>query len=219
MNKHRNHHRAGLILCLLFGTALLTGCGANLTSRDNAPTAVYLLEGDSDTPARLNPAGPTLVIGAMRSAAGFDSADMVYTEHAHRLEAFARHRWADRPARMLEPLLIDAMTESGLFAGVTGPGSLARADLRLDTELLRLQQTFEAGSSQVELQMRASLVDIAQGRLLASREFRIIEPATEATPYGGVLAANKASRMLMAKLQAFARSTLSQRDSQPTAGN
>jgi len=207
-----HHPTAFPALCLTMLLALaLAGCSGELLPRPDAPSAIYLLEGNSDAAARPNPAGPTLAVSAVRSAAGFGTADMIYVEHAHQLQAFARHRWADSPARMLDPLLVAAAEQSGLFAGVTEPGSLIRTELRLETELLRLQQVFDGGASQVELTLRASLVDTSRSRVLASRVFRVIEPVREATPYGGVLAANRATGLLLGELQVFLGRALTQR--------
>lgn len=181
---------------------LLGGCAAELAPRSSEQPAVFLLE-TPDVPARYDPAGPTVRVSPMRSAAGYASADMLYVQHAHQLQSFARHRWADSPARMLEPPLLAAVEHSGLFSAVSGPASHARAALRLDTELLRLQQVFDPRGSQVELVLRATLVDGSRSRLLASQVFRVIEPAEPATPYGGVLAANRATGLLLDELRRF----------------
>ena len=63
----------------------------------------------------------------------------------------------------------------------------------------------------MELALRASLVDIRRGRLLASQVIQVIETAPEATPYGGVLAANRATGLLMGELQRFMRRALARR--------
>lgn len=209
----RKHFPARHRFWLLATLALLAGCGGELMPRGAAPPAVFLLESADNGATRYNPNGPNLAVSAMRSAAGYDSADMVYVEHTHQLQAFARHRWADSPARMLEPLLVAGAEQSGLFANVSAPASHARAELRLDTELLRLQQVFAADGSRIELSLRASLVDSRRRQLLASQVFRVIEPA-EATPYGGVMAANRATALLITELQAFMARALA-RNSHP----
>lgn len=200
-------------LALLAALAvLLTACTGNLPRRPDAP-AIYLLEGTGSGTPRLVADGPTLAVSAVRAAAGFHGADMIYIEHAHQLQAFARHRWADSPARMVEPLLVAAAENSGLFRSVAEPGSHARSELRLDTELLRLQQQFHADRSEVELALRAILIDNRNGRVLASQVFRVLEPAQEAGPYGGVRAANRAVDLLATELQAFMARSLAHRRS------
>lgn len=194
-------------LALLF-TAMFSGCTGQLLPAPTPPPSVYLLEIPKGPAVAADPSGPTLAIGAMRSAAGFDSADMVYHEHSYQLQSFAHHRWADAPARMLEPVLVASAERSGLFAGVIAPGSHARADLRLNAELVRLQQIFDADGSHVELTVRAYVTDSNSGRLLNSGVFDIAEAAPEATPYGGVEAANRATAQLAEQLQPFLASAL-----------
>lgn len=206
---HARHRLPAWPLILLL--ALLAGCSGRLLPHTEAPPAVYLLDAGEQQPARLVSGGPTLAISAVASAAGYDSADMLYVEHAHQLQAFARHRWADSPAHMLEPALLASAEHSGLFAAVSGPDSPARAQLRLDTQLLHLQQVFTADGSRVELALRASLVDTRSGKLIASQVIRVIEQAPQATPYGGVMAANRAAGLLMEEVQRFLRRAVARR--------
>lgn len=187
---------------------LLGGCAGELFPEPQAPPAVYLLEGGVTQAPRHDPDGPSLGIGAMRSVAGYDGADMLYVEQAHRLQVFAHHRWADSPARMLEPLLVARTEHSGLFSAVSGPGSHARADLRLDSELLYLKQVFDGDGSHIALALRASLMTTRRGRQLASQVFKVEVRANPATPYGGVQAANHAADLLMQEVEDFLRRAL-----------
>ena len=70
----------------------------------------------------------------------------------------------------------------------------ATAELRLDTELIRLQHEFLVQPSRVRLTLRAVLVDIATRRVVAWREFDTSVPSASEDPYGGVVAANQAVR-------------------------
>lgn len=205
--KHCAPTGPGLFFGILL-TALLSGCTGDLLTQNHIPPAIYLLQDSGSHAAQFNPTGPTLSINPVRAAPGYDSTDMIYVKQAYRLQAFSRHRWADSPAHMLEPLLVAMAERSTLFAGVTEPGNYVQTSLRLDSELLQLQQVFSATGSSVELTLRTSLIDMRRGTIMASRVFRLSEPATEATPYGGVLAANRATTQLMLDIQAFIRHTM-----------
>ena len=188
----------------LLGSMLLSGCGLPGLARDAAPPRTYLLEwAATDAIPAVRPVAPALAVAPLHTAAGFDSTRMLYVEQPYRLDAYAQHRWADTPARMLEPLLVDALETSGLFAQVVAPGSRVRTGLRLDGEVLRLQRRFDAGSSAVELAMRFSLIDTTRSVLLATDVIRVREPAPQPDPYGGVLAANRAVNSLFAELRRF----------------
>lgn len=202
-----NRHRRTLSLALpaLLLVTWLGGCASPLAPRETVTVQTFLLEGRA-APTGARAAGadaPVLLVSAPRAASGHGGSDMVYVRQAHQLESFSRHRWVDAPARMLEPLMVSACEDSGLFSAVAAPGSQARAGLRLDSELLRLQQVFSGSTSRVELALRATLLEAATGRLLASRTIDIQEPASENTPYAGVQAANRATSRLLGELQRF----------------
>ena len=194
-------YAAAILLC----TALLAGCSPFETRQQGVETAEYLLEWRpaAELPAR--PGGPVIQVSAPRAAAGFGSADMLYMARPHRLERFARHRWVDPPARMLEPLLVRALEASGLFAAVGTPGVPIQADLRLDSEVIYLQLRVDADAQRLQLALRVSLIAVADGRLLGSTNIDLEEVSEEATPYGGVQAANRAVSRAMERLIAFLR--------------
>jgi cholesterol transport system auxiliary component len=208
MNAHRHllSTRSPAILPILLtvlAALLLTGCGNMLPARERQPVQQYLLDWQPPGQAAQAAAdAPVLQLSPVHAAAGFGGSDLLYVRQAHRLQRFARHRWADSPARMLDPLLVKAAEASGLFSAVAAPGAAIRADLHLDTQLLQLQQRIQDGDSRVELTLRATLIRVADGRQVAARTFRI-EEAAPATPYGGVQAANRAVGRLLPELTAF----------------
>jgi cholesterol transport system auxiliary component len=135
---------------------------------------------------------------------------MLYVRKAHQLEHFAHHRWADTPAQMLQPLLVAAAEASGRFRAVITSRSRQGVALRLDTELVRLRQDFLQTPSRVELVARLYLFDARSGEALASRLIEIDEPTPDDTPYGGVLAANRAAARLLEDLTAWLRTALAE---------
>jgi cholesterol transport system auxiliary component len=198
---------------LAIGTILLaTACSPlGPTTSSTAPNE-YLLQWehtDGGAPAvRLNPACPTLLLSPPRAAPGYAGARMAYIEEPHRIDYFANHRWADSPARMLESNLIRALEASGLFQAVVRAPTNARFDLRLDTEVLQLVQVFEPTESRVEVTLRICLLDTREQRVLVSDVLEVSEPAAERTPYGGVMAANRAVDRLLQELQQVLRPSI-----------
>lgn len=188
---------------------LAVGCGSLLPPAAPLPV-VYALDSAPAVKSARAPVGggmvaPTLAVNPPRAAAGFDSRHMIYTRKAHQLEYFAHSEWVDTPARMLAPLIVAAIESSGSFGGVALAPSAAASDLRLDTEILRLQQEFDRSPSRVRLTMRASVVDGVSRRLLATREFDVTVEAGSDDPYGGVKAANLALRTALDQLAGFSR--------------
>jgi cholesterol transport system auxiliary component len=195
--------RAGLL-----ALGLLAGCSSLLPKPAPAPTLFALDDAAPvSAPARKPAASaPTLLVGTPRAAAGFDSRSIVYLRQAHEVEAFAYSQWVDTPAQMLAPLIARAIESTGAFRAVVLAPTSAAAELRLDTELIRLQHEFSAQPSQVRLTLRAVLVETATRRVVAVREFDARVPSASEDPYGGVVAANEAVKRLMADLATFAAS-------------
>lgn len=186
--------------------ALVVG-GCSVLPPPLPPDNVYLLE--ARTLLETAPARPAisarrdavLAVGQPRARAGFDTARMIWVRQAHGLETYARNRWADTPARMLEPLIRQTLERSGAFRAVV-PHGIA-ADLRLDTELVRLQQDFTVKPSEVRLTLGAQLIDTATQRVIATAEFDETEKCESEDAYGGVRAANRALERLLAKVSEF----------------
>lgn len=191
---------------------LLGGCSSLLPPLP-PPDNIYLL--NAGIPSALFPAAAdagsvlppkrdlVLAVNMPRARAGFDTARMVWVRQAHGLETYSRNRWADTPARMLAPLLAQALERSGAFHAVVQTPSAASATLRLDTEIIRLQQDFSAQPSRVRFTLGAQLIDIGTRRVIASAEFDETESSATEDAYGGVLAANRALERLLVRLSAF----------------
>ena len=148
-------------------------------------------------------AAPTLIVNPTHAAAGFDSQRIIYVRTAHKVEYFAHSEWVDTPARMLAPLIVAAIENSGSFRAVVLTPSAAAGDLRLDTEIIRLQHDFSSQPSQVRFTLRAYVVDNSTRRVIGWHEFDEIVPAASEDPGGGVVAANQAVQAVLKQLARF----------------
>jgi len=144
-----------------------------------------------------------LEVSAPRASPGFDTPRMVYVQKAYELDYFADNRWADAPARMLGPLLTQALERSGGFRTVVQAPTVVPADVRVNTELIRLQQNFAIRPGRTELVLRVQLVDVHARRVLATRMFEETENTPSEDAYGGVVAANRALERVLEQLIEF----------------
>ena len=189
-----------LALLLLMG---VSAC-SSLLPKPAPPPSFYALDAGVSVPAVATAASaPTLTVNPPLAAAGYDSARIIYVRKPHQLQYFAQSEWVDTPARMLAPLLVTALQRSGAFKAVVTSPSAAAAELRLDTEIVRLQQDFDgAGGSAVQFTLRATVVDNVTRKVRGTREFDArVTAGSDA--YSGVLAANDAVQNLLAQLTSF----------------
>lgn len=194
---------AGLIFVLLGGCGLLPSTSASPPSfytLDNVGSAPAARR---ETPAAERAAAPTLIVSPPHAASGFDSQRIIYVRDAHRLEYYAHSEWVDPPARMLAPLIVATLENSGTFRAVVLTPSAAAGELRLDSEIIRLQHDLGSQPSRVRFTLRAYIVDNTTRQVLAWREFDESTPVASETPYGSVVAANRAVHAVLENLASF----------------
>lgn len=193
------HH---VVAVWLMALLLLGGCAPFQPVTTDAPS-LFRLEAEMERAPAAKRGGLTLLVSPPRAWPGYESPSMVYVRKPYELETFANNQWVDTPARMLMPLLARALERSANFRAVVQAPPPVVADMRLDTEIVRLQQEFTAHPSRIHLTLRAQLVDLKAGQIMASSEFDLLEDAPSDDPYGGVIAANRAVHRALEQLIEF----------------
>ena len=183
----------------LIGLALLAACVG--PQGKQADTATYLLSAALPTKSGSAKSALTVLVTPMRAHPGFDTPRMAYVREANRIEYYAYHRWVEAPARMLTPLLAQALESSGAFGAVVQSSASVRANFRLDTELVSLIQDFTQQPSRVRLRVRAQLVDPGSGAVMATRTFEAHVNSTSEAAQGGAAAANRATAEMLAQIR------------------
>lgn len=189
---------------------LLGGCSAiNLGSSPDAPRTIWLLSAvPAAAPAgAARPAG-VLLVDKPEARAGFDTPRMAYSRQPLAIDYYTRSEWADVPARMLQPLIVQTLAQGGTWTAVLPAPNPGRADVRLTTNVLELVHDLSAGEpGLVRLRLRAVFTDVVDRRVLATREFAAVEPAASANAEGYAAAADRADARVLAGLAAFTAET------------
>lgn len=202
MTRHPLRHTRRPALILLALIALVAGCTALQPPAVENPN-LYVLAAD---PVRKEPQprrDAVIEVALPRAWPGFDTQQMAYVRKPYELEFFAASRWADTPPRMLGPLLARALEQTGGFRAVVLAPSLVPADLRLDTEVIRLQQNFAPRPSRAEITLRVQLTDVRAKRVVAAKVLEETESAPSEDAVGGVIAANAALQRLLQQVVDF----------------
>ena len=147
-----------------------------------------------------------LLVSTPTAAPGFDTPALIYTRGGHEISHYRNSRWVDTPARMLLPLLVLHLEATSQFKAVLSASTSPIAcDLRLDTEIVRLQQEFMTEPSQVRLVLRGQLLNMAARKVavVATKVFEIETDAPQEDAKGGVLATNEAFKQALGELVTF----------------
>jgi len=145
----------------------------------------------------------TLYVNAVKADPLYETDKMAYTSHSYRVDYFAKSKWADTPARMLQPLIMKTLQNTHYFDAVTSSTSSIRYDYILNVQLSELRQVFLIHSSYVVLKIHAELINAKTGIIIASKEMISEVPARSMNPFGGVVAANTALSITLKKLTYF----------------
>ena len=187
---------------LLATVVLLAGCSLPLAPPPADSTHTLTLAAQASVPPAA-PAGRTLQVVMTAAAPGYSTSAMAYRPSEHELRYYARHRWIDRPARLLGQALVDGLSAGG--ARVLAAGSGTQPDYRLLVELLAIEQDFTTRPSRMRLAVRVQLVRVSDRRLLGSQTLRLDQVASSDDPAGGVSAAHALLERAVIQVAEFCR--------------
>jgi cholesterol transport system auxiliary component len=188
---------------MLLAAWVMAGC--TLPQDKSPPAQTYMLEvGTFAPPPARRSSGKTLLVTVPRAAPGFDSNRIAYTRGPLKLDYYRDSVWSDTPARMLLPVLVRAFEGTGAFRAVVSPPAPALANMRVDVDVIRLQQEFMTQPSRVRLTARIKVVDMKSGHVLGTQVFEALEPAPSEDAYGAARAANAAVRKVLGEMVPFA---------------
>jgi cholesterol transport system auxiliary component len=181
---------------------LLAGC-TGLHAPQVESSHIYVLDARAPDKTAQTKRDLVLAVSMPRARPGFDTSRIAYLHQPHELEYFVSNRWADTPARMLEPLLVQTLEQTRSFRAIVRTPGAVPANIRLDTELVRLQQDFGTQPSRVQITLRAQLIDVTDQRVLAVKLFDETENAISDNAYGGVITANRLLQRVLNQLSDF----------------
>lgn len=189
------------LVTITFAAIALAACGPIATK----PMKTYTISSLKEYVKLSRPKTKlSLLVSRPIGAPGYQTSAMIYIMTPFELNSYANNRWVAPPAQMLLPMFVRALRNTGYFYAVVSPPFSGITNLRLDTELVKLQQEFLLPTSYVRLVVQASLISNITNHVMASRQFEVVIPTTENNPYGGVLAANKAAAIISRKVAQFA---------------
>ena len=153
--------------------------------------------------ARAKRSNKTMLVSKPVSAAGYASSRMVYVQKPFELSYYTRNRWVDEPAKMLQPLIVQALQDSHHFRAVAATPLIGKTNNRIDTDLIYLRHDVMKQPSTVELAVQMQIIDTSNQQIIASRLFQTQEIVLINDPYHGVLAINRAIEKFLQDMVRF----------------
>ena len=200
---------------------MLAGC-AHIASRQTFP-GHYTLTVPPPSAQRSPSRGPerdaTLQISRITVAPWLQGTDLYYRldyRHDNRIAAYAQSDWVAPPARLLEPMIRNAIASGNAWRAVTGSADPARADFSLYIRLDDFSQAFASPQqSYGVLDATATMVDNRDGTAAAQKHFHIRIAAPTPDAEGGVKGLDQAALQFIAELKRWLRAVPEARSESP----
>lgn len=186
--------------CLCLGMLMLQGCSPVKIPEANQ----YQLSAFSSKAVAKHGRKVTLQVTLPEAVSAYQTQQMLYIKKPFQLESFAKNAWKSPPADMIYPLLVESLQQTHYFFAVSSSLYTEETDYRLDTQILSLEQNFLMHPSVLHFSAKVVLVRVSDSRVLGSRIVNLQIPCPSDTPYGGVLAANRAMQQFTSIVTDFA---------------
>jgi cholesterol transport system auxiliary component len=145
----------------------------------------------------------TLLVMPTDSNAIYGTTQMAYNQKPYQVAYYAKSRWADNPAKMLNQLIIQTLQNTHYFHAVVSSVTAGNYNYVLNTQLIELKQDYTQCPSAERLVLRAQLTRTSDNRIIATKQFSVSRTATQNTACGGVVAANYAAAEMLKQLSDF----------------
>jgi len=195
------------MLLLVLASSLLWACSP-LKPLKSPAIKVYGLNPPLKAPAyHQKPFGVLMVLRPSANP-GYTTSGMIYLKRPYELDQFAKNRWTAPPAVMIQPLLVDALRNSGLFHSVVDAPFTGRNQWQLRIQIHEFHQSFRTNPSLFNFRYHVDLIHTVTGQVVAGKTLNATVPAPSNTPYGGVIAANQATAQLVTDTVKFLHEAL-----------
>jgi cholesterol transport system auxiliary component len=155
--------------------ALAAGCSVlpeRVPTRIFSPTASPVA-----LPAGVPQARFSLLVDEPSANDMIDSERINVRPGAGSVQVYEGASWSDPAPKLLQTALVRAFEDSGKILSVSRPGGGVHGGYHLVTDIRAFEAVYGGGGPQAVLDVQAKLVDVRDGTVVATRNFRESEPA------------------------------------------
>lgn len=173
---HRNSRAlrapAAALLALAIAGCSILGSGDRERATIYAPAPV--VQADPAWPQ----AGWQLALAPPNAARAIDTFRISVRPVPGELQVYAGASWAKSPTDMVQDALLQTLEDSGKIAAVARQGSGIGADYRLALDLRRFEADYAGNATPAAtIEVNAKLLHTLDQRIVATRTFRVAQPA------------------------------------------
>jgi len=133
----------------------------------------------------------------------FNTTQMAYTKNPYQVSYFSQNQWAETPIEMLQPLLVQTLQNTHHFKAIVTPPFIGQYHYSLNTQLLELVQDYTHRTPLLLMSVKVQIIKTSTNQVIGTRQFSVTQPIPQASPYGGVYAANQATAHILERIAEF----------------
>jgi ABC-type uncharacterized transport system auxiliary subunit len=155
------------------------------------PTDAEISERNTVADRPATPGHVALLIADVRASSQLSGTKILFTEDGSTVGSYQLARWNEPFTARLQLELVRELESRGAFSSVTRLATLIAGRRLLNLELLEAIHDAREAPGTVRLAVRAEMLDLTDGRIIASTEIRRAYPAQEHSSSGAVAAYRK----------------------------
>jgi ABC-type uncharacterized transport system auxiliary subunit len=150
-------------------------CLAVAACAPGKPIHYYALNRPAVADTVTKPDGPVLLVGRIETPEALEDGRIRYRAGANEVGSYEYHRWTERPAAMVQQLLVEMLRADGKYRQVQSAATSASGDFLIRGRLRDFSEVDDPGiRTRVSLQLE--LVDRKTGMVVWDRRFNRDEP-------------------------------------------
>ena len=170
---------------LLIGLIALL-CIVSAACVGGRPVNYYAINPPAASVAAPRPDGPVLLIGRIATPEALQDGRIRYRSGSNEVGAYEYHRWTERPAAIVQDLLLRTLRASGKYRQVQEASTAAAGDYLLLGKLYELEEIDNPGI-RTRVSLRLELIDRKTGVVVWNRHYDRDEPVEGKTIHEVVL--------------------------------
>ena len=187
------------LLGVVAGTLILSSCSF-LSPVNVGPDSGFVINTAPDHVIQSHRGSGVLLVMTPDTNPLFDTTRIAFTARPYQISYYANSHWAESPANMLSPLLMQTLQKSHHFKTVIAPPFAGQYTYALRTEIKTLLIDYTRRMPVLQMTLQEQLISPVSGRLISARDFTTSVPLHHKSPYGAVVAANQAASRLLAEI-------------------
>lgn len=145
----------------------------------------------------------TLLVAQPSTNSLYNTKLIAYSTAPYQIGYFAKSMWISKPSDMLQPLIVQALQNTHYYHAVISPSIAGGYQYSLNTQIEELLQDYTQGQAVIHFTVRAQIVRTINNKVIASKQFDVIEPIQKKCPYAGIYATNRATAEILRQLTEF----------------